>query len=131
MAGRDREIDPLTKDYVDDGAGGYENTTTVRTAGYHQLTTERDQWWADRNVGSDLHLAPQLTASATALQFIEDSVRAALQALIDAGLAREQNVIVQPDKRIPDRMLVLADLLDQNSTIVDLTEVTGTNTPGS
>ncbi len=125
MPGIDRRIDPVTKDYIDDGVGGYENTTTVETAGYHQIQTQIDRWWADPTKGSGVYLVPQMTLSEATIQFLEDTIRAAFQALIDAGLAREQRVEVANSELVVDRLLLLAELVDAAATQVDLTEVGG------
>lgn len=127
MAGRDRRINPVTGDYRPTGTGNYEYTETVETAGYHQLAGHRGLWWFDETKGSDVHLALQMNLSIATLQFLEDSVTGAFQALIDAGLARAQRVLVDQSARRVDRALLDATLVDQNADDIDLTEVGGTN----
>ena len=47
MPGLDRKINPLTRDYIDDGAGSTETTRNASTAIWHQFNTVKDRWWGD------------------------------------------------------------------------------------
>jgi phage gp46-like protein len=51
----DRRFDPVTEDFVSDGRGGYERTTTAETSIYNQLKAHRGECWQDDELGSRLH----------------------------------------------------------------------------
>lgn len=101
MAGRDRIIDPVTKDYVKNSAGGYKTTRTIGTKAYHQLMGHRGQDWSDEDAGSDLHEAKHHGAGAEGVAFVEDAIKVGLSRLIREGLAHSLKVeAVAVDGRI-------------------------------
>lgn len=51
----DFKIDPITRDFVRDGRGGWEHTETADTAVLHQLEIHYGTWWGDDAIGSRLH----------------------------------------------------------------------------
>ncbi len=59
----DLAIDPLTKDFVDDGAGGWVRTETGDTAVLQQLEIRLAQWWGDAGIGSLLYDRARFTTS--------------------------------------------------------------------
>lgn len=122
--GLDRRIDPATGDYIDDGAGGDEDTDSVETAAYHQIKTERGEWWADPDKGSDLHLVPRLSVT-QALELLPATLESALQALVDAGLARSQRVEVAAHPTVPNRIIGITEIVDIQRGPVDLATVAG------
>lgn len=51
----DLSFDPLTKDLIDDGAGGWTRTETGDTAVLNQLEVHFASWWGDAAIGSLLY----------------------------------------------------------------------------
>jgi phage gp46-like protein len=98
MAGRDRIIDPVTKDYVRDDNGNCETETDGRTSVYHQLTDEKDTWWGDPDAGSDLHKLARAKNGEVALARAADITRAALEPLEEAGVIDQVEVQVERDQ---------------------------------
>ncbi len=85
MAGLDRVIDPVTKDYVSDGNGGRLKTRTARTAIYHQLITRLGQWWGDPTAGSGFFELARSVSTLQTPRVIEDVTTQALKRLVDLG----------------------------------------------
>ncbi len=48
----DLAMDPITGDFISDGAGGWLRTEYGDTAVLHQLTCHYDRWWAGPTIGS-------------------------------------------------------------------------------
>lgn len=76
-------LDPVTGDFVDDGAGAIVVTTTSETAVVLQLLTHYQGWWGDPEAGSRLHDLEQFQSDPGPL--IEDETRRALGVLVAAG----------------------------------------------
>jgi len=74
------EIDPETKDWIDDGEGGFVEATDARNDVYTQLA-QAQGWWGD---DTGLEKMPRVTEAD--VQRIEDGYMRALQRLIDDGL---------------------------------------------
>ena len=51
----DLAFDPLTKDFIRDGAGGWERTETGDTAVLHQCSVHFGRWWGDAAIGALFH----------------------------------------------------------------------------
>jgi phage gp46-like protein len=92
MAGRDRIIDPATKDYVKNSTGGYATTTTIGTQIYHQMSTKLGHWWGDPTAGSNLHLVTQYGAAEDGRVFATNAVKTSLSRFVSEGLARDLRV---------------------------------------
>lgn len=97
MAGYDRRIDPITRDYVDDGAGTFETTRTAETAIYHQVRTPLGSWWGDPEAGSRLHELEQAKNPVTSPIVIDDMLSGALARLVDEGRISEPEILVERD----------------------------------
>jgi len=98
MAGRDRKIDPTTKDYVSDEAGGYETVTDARTAIYLAIQGERGRWWGNPTAGSRLwELAGGKSLDRITSVEIADALRQALQGLVDAERITEPEIVTERD----------------------------------
>lgn len=123
--GLDRRYDPEVGDYIDDGAGGYEETDTVETAAYLQITIHRDEYVGDHSRGSDIHLLPRENADALTVLAAEDTLRAALQKLVDAGLAKDLEVNVSASEDFPHRLEGGTEITDAQRGRVDLSDVVG------
>lgn len=99
MPGEDRVIDPMTRDYVDDGQGSWEKTTTVATALYLQLTSELNAWAGDPEAGSELHLiAKDGKGDRVGLKKAEDFVRRAFRSFLDEGRIADLKVSVDTNQ---------------------------------
>ena len=97
MSGYDRRFDPVTRDYVEDGRGGFELTRTAETACYHQLLGDLNAWAGDAGAGSRLHLIPRKAGERTAIA-AKDAVEAALRVLVEAGAITGVEVTVTRDQ---------------------------------
>lgn len=97
MSGRDRRIDPVTRDYIQDGAGGYETTTTIATKMYFQIVVPRNSWHGDPELGSDLHLVKFEGAGEAGRIFAADAVKASLARFVKQGLASGLKVDASAD----------------------------------
>lgn len=122
MAGRDRKLNPITGDYVQDGAGGYEYTTTIATKVYHQLRTRRGSWWGDPDAGSDLYLVTDRGLSQDSVVFAKNAVRTALQRFVDLGLAKDVAVEAQADAR--GRLTLQSTITDIQAGELDVSDLT-------
>jgi hypothetical protein len=94
--GLDRKLDPVTKDWIDDGAGEFEQTTSLITAAQHQVLTPKGKWWGDNEAGCDLHgLLP--LRDETGLRERREAVRAALSVFEEDGRGRNLMASVTVD----------------------------------
>jgi hypothetical protein len=94
MAGVDLLYDD-DGDYIDDGAGYFEETETAQPAVRHQMLDELDAWVGDPALGRDqttTRLNSQRDADRRA-----NSVRNAYQPLVDDGLIEELSITVDTD----------------------------------
>lgn len=99
MPGLDRQLDPMTGDYVDAGRGEYSETPTIQPAVYHQFMTERGAWCLDADAGSDLHLVLRRVLNRDTIVFAIDVAKTTLQPFVDAGLARDVRVNAEGSDR--------------------------------
>lgn len=99
MAGYDRQLDPLTGDYVDEEGGEYAETLGSETAVQHALKGERDRWWGDPNRGSRLYLIRTKNLDQPTAAWAENEVLAALQPLVDEKLIDAPQVRSETDAR--------------------------------
>jgi hypothetical protein len=98
MPGLDMMLDPVTRDYVDDGAGGFTKTDTIATMLYHQLNVHRNEWIADPGLGHTAHLIPPKSSDVNALRY-KQAYRLALQEFVDLGLAADLVLEMERDSR--------------------------------
>lgn len=106
---RDRELDPITHDYVADGKGGRRTVTTAATQVQHQVLGEIDRWWGDPEAGSRVHEFERSGAGAADEQAIGDAIRGALERLERAG--RIRNLVVTTT-RSGSRIDARAEMVD-------------------
>lgn len=59
----DLAMDPITGDFVSDGAGGWQRTEYGDTSVLHQLACEYDRWWGDWLLGSLFYDRDRFTAA--------------------------------------------------------------------
>lgn len=121
MAGRDRIIDPATRDYVKNSTGGYETTDTIGTKFYHQIAGKRGHYWGDRNHGSDLHHVKDHGSGEVGLAFAENAVKTACAKLIEDGEARDLRVVATA---VNGRVSVDASIVDIQGAEVAVDGVT-------
>lgn len=120
--GRDRVLDPLTGDYVSDGQGGYETTTTIQPALVHQLKGQRSRWWGDENAGSDVWRLQTMPLNEATVVAARNFIRTAVQVFIDRGQAREPRVDVT---RSPEgRLTIEASIVDVTHGELDISNLT-------
>lgn len=112
MLGLDRRIDPVTRDYVDDGAGGYEETTTLETAVIHQVLDEYGRDPGDPLAGSRIHELARGLNGERDRGAARNAVAVALQPLVTAGLAR--GLRIELEQR-GTRLLLQSSLTDVNA----------------
>ena len=86
-------IDPSTRDYIDDGAGGMVTTTTPMTRAYLALTVALNKSAIWPKGGSRLHLLTRKITDKNVRQFA-DWVREALEPLVSAGYIRDLTVSI-------------------------------------
>ncbi|MMZ41775.1 Phage protein GP46 [compost metagenome] len=84
----DRQLNPHTGDYTG------QRTTGIENAVYLRLTTPLDSYWADRSLGSRLHLLPRKDEDATR-QLAQQYAWQALQPLMEDGRATAITVHAQ------------------------------------
>lgn len=105
----DWRIDPTTGDYIQDGRGGFETTTTIVNRVLHQLSTDLDLWVGAADQGNDVWRLPRKSTQAMADR-VAESYRAALQRLVDSGAAADLSVAVDRDQ--VNRFVVTVSLRD-------------------
>ena len=94
MAGVDRILDPLTRDYVLVAAdGSWSTTRSARTSVYHSILAYRGRWVDDAEFGSRLNELSRAKNTIRMRAVIADMITEALQMLIEAGrISRDQLV---------------------------------------
>lgn len=110
MPGTDLAIDPVTRDFVDDGAGDWLDDATIAPQVRHQVLDKLGLWWADRFAGCAAYAIPAKANRRTFLLY-EDAYRDALSVFIESGLAEDLSIEVFEDR--PGR-------LDYEASIVDV-----------
>jgi phage gp46-like protein len=122
MPGSDLVIDPVTRDFVDDGAGDWEETTTLMPQIRHQVLDHRGLWFADPEAGSDVYTIPR-KANRITFTRVQDAVRDALQVFVDAGQAEDLSVEITRDQY--GRLCWESTLVDAQHGELDLTSLLG------
>lgn len=117
MPGTDRKLDATQKDYVDDGLGGWETTTTIAPQLHHQILSRYGEWAGDPDSGSTIHAIPRKSNQATMLR-VQDAWLAALQPFLDEGLA--EDLVVQITRDGLNRFALEASLRDVQHGELDL-----------
>src|SRR5262249_39312336 len=97
MAGSDRILDAATGDYVSDGKGGYQKTTDIRTAVWHQIAGNRGQWVGDVDAGSDLWKFERTGNSLATAIAAKDAMVQCLKPFVDDGRAAQVAVSTDRD----------------------------------
>jgi phage gp46-like protein len=119
--GRDRKIDPATRDYVRAG-GARATTTSIQPRVYHAVTGKRNRWAGDPNQGSELYtlttkrLGPAFKSEAI------DGLAVALEPFVSQGLARDLRITVEIDAN--GRALIEGSLTDVQAGPIDLSDLT-------
>lgn len=93
----DQEIDPASRDYIDEDDGSWSETEDSRTAVMLQLDIEYGQWFADPEAGSRIKEMLRSGDPITTGQLV-DEVKRALQLLVDDGIIADLQVgVVEED----------------------------------
>lgn len=126
MAGTDRVIDPVTRDYVEDGAGGWEETRNASTAVYFQVQIEKGNWAGRPGAGSRFHQLARAKSSQRTVAVLSDMAREAMQPLVDAGLISEPTIVVERDvNRIASETTVVDQQTGEELDLGSLLPFTG------
>jgi len=111
----DIKIDYHSRDFVDDGAGGWVEVDDSSTAVLCQIECEEGAWWGDFFAGSQN--AAILRSDLPTADDIEISTKRALAALAQAGMI--SNVTVEQDTNASDTAnglgLILCQWLDRHT----------------
>lgn len=112
MPGLDRRLDPVTRDYIDDGAGGYAETRTIEPAVVHQTLDAYGEDPGDPQAGSRVRALLAGSNGPAQIPEARNAVAVGLQPLISAGLARDVAIRVERDGA---RLLIETDITDANA----------------
>src|SRR5689334_15289264 len=88
-------INPATRDFVDDGEGGWVETDDSSTAVLCQIESRENAWWGDSRAGSQN--AEILEGEVPTLDELVDSTKRALRVLGAAGLIDNITVAKQSE----------------------------------
>lgn len=120
MAGLDLKIDPVTKDYVDNGRGGFVYTQSIETQVYHQVNCRRDEWVADPELGNLAHTIPKKSNLGTMQRFRETYLEA-LSYFVQEGLADE--LVIEIDRNQKHQFAMRGSLRDVQFGDINLQDV--------
>lgn len=109
MAGYDRRINPITKDYVDNGRGGFETTRTLETAVYHQLQGHLNKWVGDPAAGCAAFGVVRKGARSV-LHQLQDVYTAALLPFVKSG--RGADLVVAIDRTQTGALAIRSSMRD-------------------
>ena len=87
----DIAFDPVTGDFVDDGAGGWARVNDASTSVLNQLACHYDRWWADAQLGSRLFERDLFTAAPGSQ--VQAEVMRAMGVLVTEGLIADLEVL--------------------------------------
>lgn len=122
MSGIDRQIDPVTRDYIRDASTGeWATTRDSSTAVYHQIKGELAGWAGDELAGSRFHRLAQAKSSLQTPAVIEDMSRQAMKPLVDEGLVSEPQLETERDVDQIAHSITVLDL--QTEAEIDLTDI--------
>jgi len=88
----DIKIDPRTRDFVDDGAGGWVETNDSSTAVLMQLDCEEGSWWGDPLAGSQV--AAVMRAEIQTPDQVQAAIARAMAAMVRGGLISDVAVSI-------------------------------------
>lgn len=91
-------LDPVTRDYVDDGRGGFAEDRSSMPLVLHQLHERLGQWWGDPDAGSELHRLHQLGDSEQGRAELGNITQRALRPLAELGVISSLEVVVGRDE---------------------------------
>jgi len=118
MPGWDLEIDPITRDYIDDGHGAFKTTVTAETAIYHQFMTHRNRWAGDPDAGCRLYQLPRKLSDENVRTAI-DMCKEAMAPLLAAGLVADYHLSTERDQR--GRLGIVGTVEDTQAGELDIT----------
>ncbi|MFV2030586.1 phage GP46 family protein [Neisseria sp. S1] len=88
----DKELDTATGDYTG------KTINTLKNAVYIRLMTPLGSWWADKTVGSQLHLLQREKDIAKVSLLAEQYAREALEPIVKSGRAERITVTAEQPK---------------------------------
>lgn len=94
---KDTALDFVTRDFVDDGAGGWLETNDSRTAVLFQLESRRGRWPGDPRAGSRIRELLEREEPASAAE-LRDAALEALQELVDEQVIAALEVALDTDQ---------------------------------
>lgn len=110
----DRLLDPVTHDYIDDGAGGTETTTTVATSMMSQFFITLNAWCLRGEAGNDLaKLLAQGDIGEQVIQEAREILLLAMKPMLDAGQLADP--ILEIEKDTEGRLVIVNSVLDVQS----------------
>ncbi len=125
---KDRKLDPITHDYIPDGAGGFETTETIETEMQHQILDRFAMWWGDPSAGSMLYMLAQANLGERDRLLAKRYSEVALQSIVDGGRATNLRVTSRIDKTY-QRIVVENTLSDVHSAGADVSVLTPLSRP--
>lgn len=118
----DFAFDPITRDLIDDGKGGFEMTSTAATMVMHQTWCHYNEWWGDETLGSKFHDLSAFQAKPEVMA--PDEAKRAFGVIVARG--RIANLMVVAQVQGPGRIFVQSTFRDVSTGQV----VTTFATPG-
>jgi hypothetical protein len=126
MPGTDLQLDS-TGDFIDDGAGFFEETNTAQPAVRHQVMTMRGQWIGDADAGRESKGIPERLNTEAEAELEANATLNALEELEIEGLISDIRVKVNRDAL--GRFAIQTEMVDAQAggtiTIQPLTEFGG------
>lgn len=110
MAGRDRIIDAITRDYVKDENGECTTTRTAATSLFHAVRQKKGQWVGDPDGGSEFADLSRAKNTLQSPRVIRDIFTRAARRLLEAGRIGEAEF----------EQIRKSDRIDSNITVLDL-----------
>lgn len=100
----DRALDPVTRDYIDDGKGGYVETATAQTKIYHQIYGHLNSFPGAPDRGCRLYLLQREKDDDITLHRAVDYTNEAYAPLVEAAFV--DNVVVDTERNEIGRLVV-------------------------
>lgn len=119
---RSRVIDPITRDYVQEG-GGRKYTRTIATKLHHAVRAHRGEWTGDPDRGSTYHLIARGNIDKTTAARAENALKLAVQPFVDEGLAKDLEVQVDVGDGAAGRVFAETAITDTQAGTIDLVDV--------
>lgn len=119
MPGIDRKLDPATGDYIETDEGGWEETSTMETALYHQFNGEFNAWAGDAEAGCELYLLQRGRNSQAEAERAGDALNVAVRPFINLGLVEDLRIEIDREANA-GRWAITTSLRDVQYGSIDL-----------